>query len=216
MAMGKMTLVARAGQRSKGQSRAVVYSKPKAPLRTKVRKVIERMSEKKYYQTSGVPTINQTWITPVAIMAPSQADTDTGRTGDMINQKKLNIRFGIEGPSGADVFLRIIIFRWKSDGDPSASDIVTTSAGAYAYLSPRLHDNRSLMTVLHDKIYNLNDGKGKNQIARIVKDLKGVKQRFFAGGSTNVKNGLYFTAVNSDNTNTTTLRYYLHNEFYDL
>lgn len=133
-------------------------------------------------------------------------DGAEARDGISVKLQTLTCRFQAQpNASATRTTFRMIIFRAKqeNDVDITAADLLESTSGNQACLSPKNYEKRFKTKILVDKILALNyNGEGK-KIFKIVEKLYGhINYDPAQADGTDVESGgLYMLVVSSDNTN---------------
>lgn len=157
------------------------------------KQVINRSAEKKYLDltatnpasvSGGIFQLNDI---PVGT-------SDTTRIGDTIMIKKLYMSLNMHVADTSNHF-RVIVFVWKNNTVPLASEIMADSSlgTAYAVNAPYNHDRRSLFKVLYDKTYGL---YADRPVVHFKKSIKlNLKVQYNAGSSTACSNAIWMLYI---------------------
>lgn len=123
---------------------------------------------------------------------PSQNITDSGRVGDRIVPKSLHVGVMAKRGSGTGSF-RLIVFRWKCDTIPAATDILFDVGTQWATTAPYQHDGREKFNILLDKHFA--QGAQRNYIWSKTIKLGQVPVQYQASGTTGT-NKIYCLCIN--------------------
>lgn len=135
--------------------------KPSKTFTAKVKKVMNLQLEKKHFTVSsgGFQTVSDTG-TVTSISNVTQADTDTGRDGDQLYIRSLELQWQCDVIDTYNT-MRIIIFQWyqnDSTSTPAVGDILQTLSNSSGVISPYNHDQRFNYRILYDKVVTLTQG----------------------------------------------------------
>lgn len=125
----------------------------------------------------------------------SQGDTDTTRSGDMINLKECELRMFLN--SGATTCaLRVIVFIDKQNSSAAVTDVIESGTIGVGNLSNAVdglfvHDYESRYKVLMDRTITFS-ANGTNSASLVKKFYfkRGLIQRYLAGGTAPIENAL--------------------------
>lgn len=133
-----------------------------------VRKALSATQVMRHVNAQAAAGVN-IWSTATMVgLVPtiSQSDTVSGREGDQVDLKSMNLNINLSRITGATVGsvdnVRVIIFKWFPDNltlAPTAGQILEDSTSAVAYMSgyTALPIDRRKFRVLFDKRYLLSD-----------------------------------------------------------
>jgi len=136
---------------------------------------------------------------PTSCFAIAQADTTSGRDGDVITVKEVHARISFACLAGSNCRYRVLIIRDKQqvpDTTPSISDVLSASTtGALP-----VYNTRNRYQLCYDKVYSLN-ANFLNQDMAMTVDVKksfprGLKVQYNGTATTDIqKNGLYLFII---------------------
>lgn len=185
--------------------------RPSKQFTAKVKKVINKVAEKKYF-TVIQPSVGVDNTGAFAQLgAVTQGDTDTTRDGDQLYIRSLQVKGQVTAGDTTNL-LRVIIFQWFLPTTPTATDLLLSNVVD----SPWNHDNRYLFKVVVDKSYSLATASNAAQTInwRISKGFKRKCQ--FNGGTTIGTNKFWiFTISDSGGVPNPSVSYYTKLNFTD-
>jgi len=144
-----------------------------------------------------------------------QGAGDEQRIGDRIRLHKLTVTIRAVASAGTPDVLRIVIFRWKPNTQPTDEEVMYLPGGSayYSAMSP-LNPKNTQYVILKDMYFQV--GTESNIRAYRWKiNLRNVVQEFTGDGSTQIKtNGLFVYAC-SEGTDTNNIKFSVHQSYYD-
>lgn len=171
-------------------------SKPSKVFTRKVRKVLNKSSEKKYLNYVNSSTVDNTGALILKLSEVSQGDTDTTRDGDQMTIRSLqfNMSFAIADTTN---YVRVIFFQWLQNtqmGLPTASNILLDVVTA-PWLSPYSHDYRYNFRILGDHLIRLDSQVPLVYKKMFFKRFARRKVQYVGASSTAYTNGIFALVV---------------------
>jgi len=122
--------------------------------------VITRFAEKKFRDYTFTSVAFE-WSASGAILDLStvpQDVTDSSRVGDKLLLSSLEMRgvlysSPLFAPTGAEIFMRMIIFKWWDDTAPTPNDILQTT-GVFGIVAPLDHDRKPKRSIIMDRTWS--------------------------------------------------------------
>lgn len=164
---------------------------------SKVRKIVQRMSENNYRDEVISTTVDSagtiTHLTPIV-----QGDTSNNRIGQEINSQHVSWNITFTGADSTNV-VRMIIFgaKYMAGLNPTVANVLETANNPHSFL---LDVNKHQYFVLYDKMVSLST-IGENQIQSLrgfVKIPQKYKKVMFNEGATTPRTNHLFLLLQSD------------------
>lgn len=180
------------------------YAKKKAASVMTVKKMINKVQEKKFYDLI-VDDATSTSGTILSLTDIAQGDTDFTRDGDQINVKSWNFRFQMTGADNSNAY-RIIIFRWNVPTNyrvPVVSDILNVSGLPVTAIpnAQYVFDNKrqKQFSVVYDKILGV-AAAGPGIIVKATKAYVNGLPISFNASTTDGEGKLFMLLLSDSNT----------------
>jgi len=144
----------------------------------RVKQVLKRLVEKKYYNPSDTSQPFGTTAATVIekMLPPAQGTTDSERVGDKLQYTHISFKATVyqNVNQAFGCTQRLIIFQWKPDDDqlaPSATQCFQPDTGVNNVNAVKMWDLRNTWTILYDKTFFLGVINSENSV--VSKHLSG-------------------------------------------
>lgn len=179
--------------------------------------------EKKFFDVSAYTQVPTSTPSIVNLSNIAEGNDYNQRDGNSILLQSLQWRMNLAANASATRnFLRIIIFRDNDQRgtDPAPGDLLETTAGDSALVSPLLHYVNQRFSILSDKCYtlNLNGDSGFKMIKKYMKFPPGTHikyQNTTGADASNWEGALYALFVSDQATNGPSIDYFFRLRFTD-
>lgn len=169
-----------------------------------IRTALDATLERKCSEGTGAFTCTYAGTIINATANLSQGDAAINQcTGVLIKPRRLVLRYEITQAAAATTNLvRVIVFRWHSEGVPVPSGILNNNSTAYAPLGFLYWVNHRKILVLYDRLHKLYDHGGAVDIETGSADINPgrlpIQLPLSGSGATPQMDGLFILFVSDD------------------